>query len=216
MAADRREGSSGLEFAMRRLSLVSLAVSAAALAAASPAAAAEFFFTSQLTPEVAGATGTGSVAVTFDDVAHTLAISALWSGLSGTTTVSHIHCCVAPPGTVGVAVTPGTLPGFPVGVTSGSYGTVLDLTSSATYTAAFLNGPGGGTAAGAAAALLAGLQGGNAYFNVHTTAFPGGEIRGFLGEVPEPATWALLLLGFMGIGYAMRTRASGRTTLAYG
>jgi hypothetical protein len=202
---------------MRRLSpvsLVSLALSAAALAAAPPAAAAEFVFTSELSPEVAGATGSGSVQVTFDDLAHTLAISALWSGLSGPTTVSHIHCCVAPPGTVGVAVTPGTLPGFPVGVTSGSYATVLDLTQVATYTATFLNGPGGGTAAGAEAALLAGLQGGQAYFNVHTSAFPGGEIRGFLGEVPEPASWALLLAGFGLAGAALRRRGGARAALA--
>ena len=38
---------------------------------------------------------------------------ASFSGLSGTTTVAHIHCCTASPGTgtIGVAVTPVTLPG---------------------------------------------------------------------------------------------------------
>ena len=40
----------------------------------------------------------------------------------------------------------------------------------------------GGTTASAAAALLAGLEAGQAYLNIHTTMFPGGEIRGFLQE----------------------------------
>ena len=112
---------------MRRL-LASLALCTLPLAAAAPATAAEFIFTADLAPEAVGATGSGTVKVTFDTTAHTLAIATLWSGLTGATTVSHIHCCVAPPGTAGVAVTPGTLPGFPVGVTGGSYAVTLDLT----------------------------------------------------------------------------------------
>ena len=38
----------------------------------------------------------------------------------------------------------------------------------------------GGTAASAAKALLAGIQAGQAYLNIHSMMFPGGEIRGFL------------------------------------
>ena len=33
--------------------------------------------------------------------------------------------------------------------------------------------------------------------------------------VPEPATWAMMLLGFGGIGFAMRHRSKVRTTVAY-
>lgn len=33
--------------------------------------------------------------------------------------------------------------------------------------------------------------------------------------VPEPATWAMLIAGFGGIGFAMRRRAKVRTTVAY-
>lgn len=36
-----------------------------------------------------------------------------------------------------------------------------------------------------------------------------------LGAVPEPTTWAMMLLGFGGIGFAMRRRAKVRTTVAY-
>jgi len=45
-------------------------------------------------------------------------------------------------------------------------------------------------------------------FNGHTTG-PGGNESGtlsFTQAVPEPATWALMLLGFGGIGMAMRRR----------
>ena len=38
-------------------------------------------------------------------------------------------------------------------------------------------------------ALLAGLAAGEAYLNIHTSMFPNGEIRGFLG-VPGPIVGA--------------------------
>jgi hypothetical protein len=42
---------------------------------------------------------------------------------------------------------------------------------------------------------LANLFADRLYFNVHTTDYPGGEVRGQILLIPEPATWSLCLLG---------------------
>jgi hypothetical protein len=136
--------------------------------------------------------GVGTALVSVDTVAGSMTISVAFSGLVSPTTASHIHCC-APPGITTAVATP--FPNFPLGVTSGTYLQTLDLLSPSTYNAAFITTYGGGTAAGAEAAFIAGLLSGQTYLNIHTTLFPGGEIRGQLQAqaVPEPAT--LLLLG---------------------
>lgn len=152
--------------------------------------------------------GIGSTTVIHDADLHTLQISVSFSGLSGTTTAAHIHCCVSqtsPAPVAGVAVTPGTLPGFPSGVTAGTYAFTLDLTDSSNFTASFLTAN-GGTAASAEAALAAGLASRFAYLNIHSTLFTGGEIRGFL--VPEPMSSALLAVAFCALALRGRSRRS--------
>jgi hypothetical protein len=150
-----------------------------------------------------GSPGMGTATVVLDTTAQTLAVNVLFSGLEAGTTASHIHCCIPPGGNAGVATTVPTFPGFPLGVTSGTYFMLFDLTQASTYNPAFVTAQ-GGTIAAAEATLVAGLLAGNAYLNIHTTVFPGGEIRGFLSAVPEPATWAMMLLGFAGLGFAFR------------
>jgi len=153
--------------------------------------------------------GSGTAAVTYDPLAHTLTVDAMFLGLIGSTTAAHIHCCTAVPGTgtVGVATPTPTFPGFPLGVTSGTYYQLFDLTNTANFNAAFVSAN-GGTAAGAESALAAGLASGSAYFNIHTTFVPSGEIRGFLtaSSVPEPATLSLLGLGLGALAAASRKK----------
>src|SRR5262245_31647825 len=63
--------------------------------------------------------GTGMATVDYDNVAHTLHVHCTFTGLTGTTTASHIHAptAVAGTGTAGVATTVPTFAGFPLGVT---------------------------------------------------------------------------------------------------
>jgi CHRD domain-containing protein/PEP-CTERM motif-containing protein len=140
--------------------------------------------------------GTGNATVDYDDVAHTLALHVDFVGLVGTTTVSHIHAPTAVPlaGTAGVATTTPTFAGFPAGVTSGSFTNTLNLTLASSWNPAFVTAN-GGTTAGAEAALASAMASGRAYWNIHSTFAPSGEIRGFLVPVPEPGTLSLLALG---------------------
>jgi hypothetical protein len=156
--------------------------------------------------------GTGFAFVTIDTSAHTLTVSVNFTGLMGTTTAtpSHIHCCTADPfvGRVGGGATE-IFPGFPVGVTSGSYSMSFDDTLAANFNPAFLTDS-GGTAAGAEAALALGLAQGRAYLNIHSTFLPGGEIKGFLvPAVPEPASF-LLVIGPALAALAIRHRRTVR------
>jgi len=140
--------------------------------------------------------GTGTATVGFDVATHTLVIDVTFSGLLGTTTAAHIHCCTAIPGegTAGVATQVPNFVDFPLNVMAGTYSHVFDTSLASTWNQAFINAH-GGTTAGAEAALLAGLDNGEAYLNIHTTFAPGGEIRGFLQPVPEPAEVAMLGIG---------------------
>jgi hypothetical protein len=150
--------------------------------------------------------GTGQATVVVDTITNLMSVHVSFSGLLATTTASHIHCCTALPGTgiAGVATQVPTFTGFPLGVTAGTYDHTFDLTDLATYNPAFV-GAHGGTAVSAEADLVAGLLSGRAYLNIHTTMFPGGEIRGFL--VPEPATLALLAAGLVAAGWSRRRAA---------
>ena len=188
---------------MKRFAQVLLAASAFAILAL-PAQAVPVFKASmsganEVPPNASPATGFTAVRLLGDD----LVVDITYSGLTGgNPAAAHIHCCTNPGTNVGVAV---GFPNFPT-TTSGVYHHVFDLTDPAIYTAAFRTNFGGGTAAGAEAALIAGLEAGRAYSNIHNATFPGGEIRGLLVEVPEPASIALFGLGLVALGFLPRRK----------
>lgn len=111
--------------------------------------------------------GLGFFNGTLDDVTGIITLTGSFSGLLSSVSAAHIHGA-APPGVNAGVVLPLTT----TGSTSGT------LTGNGVYTPQRV------------ADLLAGLH----YVNVHTSMFPGGEIRGQI-VVPEPATMAALGLG---------------------
>ncbi len=125
-------------------------------------------------------TASGSFKAKIDDKADKIDYTETYSGLEGDVTQSHIHfgqprvsggimvwlCQTA--GTPAPAAVAATTPQCP-----GKGGTV-----SGTLTPASIVGPAGqGIVSGEWNELLGAIRSGNAYANVHSTKFPGGEIR---------------------------------------
>lgn len=189
-----------------RIPRILLLTSTLLLTSAAPVLAATLQYQATFAPEVTGATGSGSALITFDTVLNTMRIEANFTGLSGTSTDAHIHCCTSVPGTgtIGVATMTPRFTGWPVGVNSGTFDNTFDTTLASTFNAPFVTNN-GGTAAGALAALIAGIDANRAYFNVHSSTFGSGEIRGFLTPIPEPT--AALLIG-IGLGWLATARGT--------
>jgi CHRD domain len=172
-------------------------VAALVIGAASVAEAAIVSYTTSLSgPNESppnASPGVGTATVDIDGVAHTMRVQAVFSGLTGTTTASHIHgpTLVALTGLAGVATTTPTFTGFPLGVTAGFYDHTFDMTQSTSYNPSFITAN-GGTTATAEAALFQAITDGKAYLNIHSSTFGGGEIRGFLVPASTPtseSTW---------------------------
>ena len=116
-----------------------------------------------------GSPGTGSATLTLDTATNLFSWSITWSGLWGDPTLMHFHGPALANQNTGVQVDTGVAGPPVVGNAVLSAGQVNDL--------------------------LAGLW----YLNLHTTEYPGGEIRGQVLGVPEPGTLGLLGAGLIGL-----------------
>jgi hypothetical protein len=144
--------------------------------------------------------GTGQATVILDTTALTMEVKVSYSGLTSGTTAAHIHCCLASPllnSNQPVATTTPTFPGFPSG-TSGTYDQTFSLLAASTYNLFVPPNPPnpamgnpflGPTVATAEPVFVAALLANETYLNIHTSNFPGGEIRGIL-VVPGPVVGA--------------------------
>lgn len=149
-------------------------------------------------PNGSTATGFGTLRTIGTSIFVNITYSGLGSGLAD----GHIHCCSAPTGNAGVAI---GFSGLPLGSTSGTITRLIDLTLASSFRAPYITAS-GGTVELARNRLFNELDLGRVYFNLHTTNFPGGEIRGNLSTVPEPTSWAMMVVGFGLVGTAVRRR----------
>ena len=190
--------------------LLAVAFALAAAAAPAPAGAVIYHFQTFLSganeSPANASPGTGFGDLLWDTDLHTATYNVTFSGLVANTIAAHTHSPT--PGQAGpnftVATTTPSYPLFPLGVTAGSWTNTFDLTQAASYNPAYVTAF--GSVAASESALLTGLLAGQAYLNIHTSTFTGGEIRGNWAQVPEPATWAMMIAGFGLAGVALRRR----------
>ena len=161
---------------MKHLSALRLLASlcGALLAVNASAAITQFGFVSGMNGanEVPSNASAGSVTINtleFDDSVGsfgTFTVNLDFTGLSGNASAAHIHGFAAPGANAGV------LAGLTfTAATSGMVTGVWTLTS---------------------LEQVDGLFDGLTYINLHSTAFPGGELRGQLTPIPEPSSFAAL------------------------
>lgn len=188
---------------LRTLFTAGLAASAllfSATAANAVTYSATFSGAAENPPNASTATGFGTLRI----IGSSILVDIDYSGISSGLRDGHIHCCTAPTGNAGVAV---GFTGLAIGSTSGNITRLIDLTLASSFRPAFITAS-GGTVDLARSRLFDQLAAGNVYYNLHSVSFPGGEIRGNLSVVPEPASWAMLVIGFGLVGSAVRRRSA--------
>ncbi|MEO5770504.1 MAG: CHRD domain-containing protein [Burkholderiaceae bacterium] len=145
---------------------------------------------------VGGSGGEVGAGISFDDANNLLTINVAWGSgnsfvdLTGAAAAGHIHgvtAGIAPASfdqNAPVLIGLNALPGFNGSATDGGFSGSVTL----------------------AAENVANLFAGQLYLNFHTATYPGGEIRGNMVPIPEPATYALMLGGLVAVAAYVRRR----------
>ena len=128
-----------------------------------------------------GSPATGTCTLTLNAAQTQITVDLFWSGLTAPATASHIH------GPGGAGTNAPVI--FPFsGVPAATSGSIPEQTFAIT------------------AQQVTWLFDGYLYANVHTSTFPGGEIRGQLLLVPEPACASLIALAAVPAIWRLRRR----------
>jgi hypothetical protein len=135
--------------------------------------------------------GTGTATLILDDVTGQAVLTLSFSGLTSAVGAAHFHAPADTHANAGVVNGLNFAPAFTL-TAGGTAGSLSNYVVPFTLTAQ----------------QIAGLKNGLWYINVHTTNFPGGEIRGQLYAVPEPGTLLLLGAGLLSVAGALRKRRS--------
>lgn len=130
--------------------------------------------------------GTGFGTVTLNSAENQILVNLTWQGLTGQTIMGHIH---------GPA-----LEGVNAPVLIPFWTPTNPLPAAGSFTGSF----------SVSSTVVGYLKAGQLYMNIHTDLYPGGEIRGQLHAVPEPATMLLLGTGLAGLGASIRKRRKGQ------
>ena len=152
---------------------------------------------------VNGVPGSGGITaggIVFDNVANTMLINVGWgsgngfTNLTGNATAMHIH-------------------GSPTGSFTTNSGVLIGLDGLTPFfnNSATNGGFRGTVSISGANVVVSDLLAGRYYLNVHTTANPGGEIRGNLIAVPEPTSIALVGLTLGGLAFRRFRRNAKRS-----
>ena len=168
---------------LKKLCLIAVAVML--LPHGAGAATVQFDVTIDSSTNGTGSSGLGEATVFLNDITGQLDVTGTFSGLQGNVSNLHLHGLTGSPGSGNAGVLVGGFT-WDAGTTSGSFSRA------------------GGTVPSGS---IDGVLEGRSYLNIHTTAFGGGEIRGYLlnpTAIPEPGTFAVL--AFVTAGASLRRR----------
>ena len=152
------------------------------------AATVQFDVTLDSSTNGTGSAGMGAATAYLNDITGQLDVTGTFSGLEGNVSNLHLHGLTGSPGSGNAGVLVGGFT-WDTGTTSGSFSRV------------------GGTVPSGS---IDGVLEGRSYLNLHTTAFGGGEIRGYLlnpTTIPEPGTFAALAMFTAGASMRRRRRS---------